>query len=986
MIRAARHPLAGSLALGALFASLAVSPAAWAGATYPPGPGNCCPDTLTIINLRNPAAVPHPTNGDVVLGVGGIVTAFAPHFGPYGFYMQMSNGLPYSGVAVFTGNVDHGPGTLDNLQIGDSVVVYGKVQHFSGTDPNLNDVVIGSLDGGDNVLMPDALAPAQGNVLVRRVSRGNPLPPAHLGSLADFGPDSPRGGPWAAMLVQLPGPLVVVNPSLGASTGPSVSESSTFLVADPGCTANCDQVMVDGGYLTDVPPPPAGTLIGLVQGIFDRYQGDERILLRSPDDLVLGAPPHASDAFPIYDNDQPGPARIDSIMVVFDRPVEKASAEDVANYALASHGAIDGAHRLDAPADDRVVLKIRNGLDDGALEGITVDHVKSLDPGTPMFTPNTLQFFNGVLEPEVVDVPDAAALAGNPCDDRSRFSGPGASAGKRASFTGTVTGAFGDLYALQGAAPARAGLWVSSPDVALVPGRAYLLAGALHEVMGETQGTHLVYVRDLGPGASVASTVRSIRVLSDDTCDNAQLFLNGQDLEGMRVTADRAVIVASAPAGGDFTIAIPSAGSTTALKSAGTLASGPQDQILVVGAPGFTPIAGRIVTVTGALGRVSGTLAIYPPDASSIHDYGPAPTFTLPLNVSKAATASRDPDIVRGVNAELFMVWDRVFHESVHSLSLDDAQNWSSALPILHQGIMPAAAVTPSNKFGVISATTDGLLFKQSIDNGFQMDPLVTTVDGLPARFPALTVGSGEHFHAAWERTGTGIYCARSLTGGLSFDNPVPLALNGDTDTNSMARICATTGDQVFVFWQYDQPGEPGVHKVLYRRSLDGGASFYPARLVRDESNPLTSVVKLAYLGDAQTGPDGTVYVMGLQQGGPADSVAFLKSTNQGLTFALVGHLPNPAPTGLCPKSFTVGADGSIHALVAICGTTLFYTRSTDGGGTWTAPVDVSSAQSSEVGEPRGAKIILDGTGAPVIVWYAPVGSSTEIYSTRLLN
>jgi hypothetical protein len=35
--------------------------------------------------------------------------------------------------------------------------------------------------------------------------------------------------------------------------------------------------------------------------------------------------------------------------------------------------------------------------------------------------------------------------------------------------------------------------------------------------------------------------------------------------------------------------------------------------------------------------------------------------------------------------------------------------------------------------------------------------------------------------------------------------------------------------------------------------------------------------VRLAFLGDAQVGPDGTVYVMGLQQGGPEDSVAFLR-------------------------------------------------------------------------------------------------------------
>jgi hypothetical protein len=262
-------------------------------------------------------------------------------------------------------------------------------------------------------------------------------------------------------------------------------------------------------------------------------------------------------------------------------------------------------------------------------------------------------------------------------------------------------------------------------------------------------------------------------------------------------------------------------------------------------------------------------------------------------------------------------------------------------------------------------------------------------VDAFPTSYPALTVGSGEHLHAAWERPGSGIFYARSFTGGADFSTPIPLAPESlSYETNSMARICASNGEgeNVYVFWQYHLTGEPGVDKVMYSRSLNGGASFSAPRRVRDESNPLNSVVKLAILGDAQVGLDGTVYVMGLQAGGPDDSVAFLRSTNGGATFALVGHPSAPALTGICPKSFAVGPNGTIHALVGVCGTALFYTRSTDGGASWSPAVDVSSAQSSLVGEPRGAKIILDATGTPFIVWFAPAGGSTEIYSARLLN
>ena len=984
----------GAVALGACALSLALATNVRA-AQYPPGPFDCCPDTLTIINVQNPLATPHPTTGDVVLGVGGVITGFAQQSRPYGFYMQMANGLPYSGVGVFTGNVDHGPGTDQNLQVGDSVVVYGKVKSYQGG------VAIGSLGGSDEVtaLGPNSAQSAE-DLLVRVVSHGNPLPPFHVGSLAELeeSVSNPAARPWDGMLVRLNGPLKVVQlleESVidAATTNRDPTPDRGFLVVNPACPGPvCDTVMVDCSTLTSFTPPPVGTLLSFVQGCFDLRGQRHRIQMRGPYDIGVGNAPVVLDAFPTFDNDLAGGQRLDSVLVVFDQPVEKTSAENVANYSLASHGTIDGARRPDAPEDDRVVLKIRNARDDGDFEAITVRDVANLSDAAPMAAPQTLSFLNGVLELEKIQAPDPALLVGLPCEDRSRYSGPGGAPGLRASLTGTVTGAFGDLYTLQGTTLSRGGLWVHCTAFALTPGHAYLLAGALEEVSGETRATNIVYARDLGSAPVPDPVVGSVHVLLDDTCDYTQLFLNGEDLDGMLVTVDRVVVTESEPAGSSFFVANPAFAAAVAAARGRASARDvvPLEAIMVAALDDnftFAAVAGRIVTVTGVLGRVSGSFAIFPRSESDIHDFGPVPTFSQPLNVSKAATASRDPDIVLGADGQLFMAWGRIFNESVHSLSLDNTLNWSHPEPVMHQGVQPALAVTPAKKFCVLAASTESLFFKQSTDGGIEMDPLVATVDASPTRYPAIAVGSGENLHAAWERPGSGIFYSRSLTGGADFSIPIPIALNsGPSETNSMARICATKGDSAFVFWQYHLTGEPDVNKVLYSRSTNGGATWSTPRLVRDERNPLTSVVKLAILGDAQVGPNGTVYVMGLQAGGPDDSVAFLRSTNGGFTFALVGHPSAPAATGICPKSFIVGPDGTIHALVGVCGTALFYTRSTDGGATWTPAADVTSASSSLVGEPRGAKIILDATGTPVIVWFAPIGGSTEIYSARLLN
>jgi hypothetical protein len=978
----------------ACLASLVLSTGARA-ATYPPGPGNAYPDTLNITNVQNPAAIPHPSSGDVVLGVGGIVTGFVDQARPFGFYVQLSNGGQWSGIGVYTGNVFHGPGSDDNFQLGDSVVVYAKVKSYQQA------IALGALGGNNEInALSFESSSSDEDLTVRKVSSGNALPPFHVGPISELEMTgtNPAGRPWEGALVRVNGPLKVMaieeNQDDNLITLDGNPGFERFLIlADASCTSNCQLVKVDCSSLVDFVPPPVGTTLGFVRGVFDRRQSDHLIQLRSASDLGLGNAPVVQDAFPIYDNDLPGGQRIDSVMVVFDVAVQKASAENVANYSLASGGTIDGALRLDAPQDNRVVLKIRNGLDDGASESITVGGAKSLSDGTAMFSPQTFDFYNGVLELEKVRQPDANALAGNPCDDRSRFSGADAANGGRASFTGTVTGKFGEFYTLQGTTLTRGGVWVNSPAFALTVGHAVLLAGAFHEVDGETQGTGLVYARDLGVATVPNAQVQSVPVLIDETCDAAQLFLTGLDHDGMLITLDR-VVVTQVLGDGSFYVATPGSNAAVAAaqarmaRTAGAQSSQVvTEQILVVsGNFPTTPQVGRIVTVTGVVGVESSDFAVFPRNGNDVTDYGDVPTFSVPLNVSKSATMSRDPDIVKGVNGELFMSWGRVFHESVHSLSLDLTQNWSLPLSIMHQGVQPALAVTPSNKFGVLNATPNELLYKQSTDGGIDMDAIVTTVDAHPTSYPALTVGEGEHFHAAWERQNNGIFYGRSLDGGATFSEPVQISTTVPSESNTLPRIGASTGDNVFIFWNNHQPGEPGVDRVLYSRSLDGGSSFSVPRLVRDETNPLTSVIKLAVLGDVQVGPDGTVYVMGMQQG-PGDSVAFLKSTNGGFTFKLVGHVTKPsAEGGVCAKSFALGPNGEIHAVVGICGTALYYTRSNDGGVTWGPAVDVSSVRSPTVGEPRGAKIILDGTGTPVIVWYSEVGGSTEIFSARLLN
>src|SRR5260221_3273184 len=149
-------------------------------------------------------------------------------------------------------------------------------------------------------------------------------------------------------------------------------QNTVFVGVDLGSTGSyCDVLLVECGWLTWMDPPPVGTHLSLVQGIFDERDTHRFLFLRGPDDLIIGNPPLAQDAFPVYDNDLAGNLRVDSVEVVFDRAVETTSAEQTGNYSPTS-GTVAGAQRLNAPDDNRVVLRIVGAGDDGLVQNLTV--------------------------------------------------------------------------------------------------------------------------------------------------------------------------------------------------------------------------------------------------------------------------------------------------------------------------------------------------------------------------------------------------------------------------------------------------------------------------------------------------------------------------------------------------------------------------------------------------------------------------------------
>ena len=573
-------------------AALALATSAFA-VQYPPGVGGAFPDTLKINNLQNPLAVPFPANGDTIWGVPGIITGFDPKPTGFAFYIQSASGLPYTGIDVFTGAGFRGPGSAApyNYAIGDSVVCYGRVTEFGG--------------GTELTNFPNNASAT--DLISRKVSSGNPVPPFHVGTMAELQelPTNTSAEPWEGMLVRINGPLKVARNSVTGGLG----TNNSFLVVDPAAVgAIVDSVFVDGNTLTTYAPPAVGQAVDWVQGIYDQRTRGYRIQLRDGNDISVATPPAVNDAYSVTDT---------RVRVVFDRNVTTATATALGNYSFGS-GATPVAATMDGQS--AVFLDISSPLTDGDPEQVTVSNIAGLANGLVMTTPGVRNFTNGVITSVMVQGPNADSLvAVTGCKDNANFLGGNNGLTARLSVRGVCAGIQGSLYTLMDAASGpRSGVAIFAPSIPLIVGHDYLVVGAVQEFpspsSGETEVVNTVYIVDNGAAALPTPVSISVSAIRDTTCDATQTIFNGEDVEGTIAKVPYARIVGN---NGGFAFA---AGGSFRVVDLST----PADTFFVANSitRTFLPVIDHVVDVTGIVQFSFGTFRIQPRNDADIVDHG----------------------------------------------------------------------------------------------------------------------------------------------------------------------------------------------------------------------------------------------------------------------------------------------------------------------------------------------------------------------------
>jgi len=231
-------------------------------------------------------------------------------------------------------------------------------------------------------------------------------------------------------------------------------------------------------------------------------------------------------------------------------------------------------------------------------------------------------------------------------------------------------------------------------------------------------------------------------------------------------------------------------------------------------------------------------------------------------------------------------------------------------------------------------------------------DPWVTFSPNGVAHQVALGV-SGESFTASGV---SAILASRSTDGGITWSAPATLHRDeGATFFNDKETITADPTDSRFVYAVWDRLRANVDGPTLFTRTTDGGFTWEPVRGIYTppgSGQTIGNVIRVL--------PDGTLVNLFTQIVGGANTLQVIRSTDRGLTWSNPVQISSLASLGtrdpntgteirdgsILPQ-MAAGADGSLavvwqDARFTAVRDAVAFTRSTDGGFTWSTPVRVS--------------------------------------------
>ncbi len=216
----------------------------------------------------------------------------------------------------------------------------------------------------------------------------------------------------------------------------------------------------------------------------------------------------------------------------------------------------------------------------------------------------------------------------------------------------------------------------------------------------------------------------------------------------------------------------------------------------------------------------------------------------------------------------------------------------------------------------------------------------------------------------------TDIFFSRSTDGGATFSTPKNLSNN--TGDSSGPQIAVDVSGNISVVWA--DTTSPNAD-IFFSRSTDGGTTFSTPK---DLSNNTGGIFSFALLfPQIAVDASGNINVVWANN---TLTIFFSRSTDGGATFSTPKNLSN-AGGSFQPH---IAVDGSGKINVVWRGSTpgnadIFFSRSTDGGATFSTPQKLSN----NTGESELPQMVVDSSGNINVVWHDVTPGNLDIFFSR---
>lgn len=336
-------------------------------------------------------------------------------------------------------------------------------------------------------------------------------------------------------------------------------------------------------------------------------------------------------------------------------------------------------------------------------------------------------------------------------------------------------------------------------------------------------------------------------------------------------------------------------------------------------------------------------------------------TFSLPLDISLSNGESSNPQIAVDSRGDINVVWE----------SFDSNAQTSSTF---------------------FSRSADGLNFSAPVD---------LCGAGESCESPEIAIDSNDRINLVWATAACSectldVFYSRSKNAGASFSSPVNLS-NNPNPLVSAPQITAGPGNSLNVVWS---KGNSGATEVYYTHSSNGSSFSTPTTLSvgssGDSSFPELALGPARFLNASQQQAGrSTLRASRFSQrnlptqcdainaawfNDVAGDIFFSRSVNHGVSFSAPEAVSTPTGSSGTQPYMAVDPEGRISIVWQDAATdNILFTRSNDGGATFSKPRDVSSSPSFSF----SPQIALDLLGNLNVAWFDNTTPIEDVFFAR---